>query len=41
MKIYSKILVALALTSMFAGCSKNRLKEDSSGVLTADLLFTS
>jgi starch-binding outer membrane protein, SusD/RagB family len=40
MKIYSKtILIAALLVSGF-GCSKSRLKEDTSGVLTADLLFT-
>jgi len=41
MKSFSKIILTLVLISTITGCSKNRLKEDSSGVLTADLLFTS
>ena len=41
MKVINKIVLVLALTAMIASCSKSRLKEDSSGVLTADLLFTS
>ncbi|HEV7779828.1 MAG TPA: RagB/SusD family nutrient uptake outer membrane protein [Chitinophagaceae bacterium] len=40
MKIYSKMILGLALIAMNTGCSKNKLVEDSSGVLTADLLFT-
>lgn len=41
MKIYTKIILAFALAVAGISCSKNRLTEDSSGVLTADQLFTS
>ncbi len=40
MKIYRNIILVLALITINTGCSKNKLIEDSSGVLTADLLFT-
>ncbi|HEX2630571.1 MAG TPA: RagB/SusD family nutrient uptake outer membrane protein, partial [Chitinophagaceae bacterium] len=39
MKIYNKIILSIALLSMISSCSKNRLNENSSGVLTADQLF--
>lgn len=39
MKIYNKIILAIALLFMISSCSKNRLNENSSGVLTADQLF--
>ena len=41
MKIYSKIILLLTLAVVMISCKKSRLNEDSSGVLTADLLFTS
>jgi len=40
MKIYYKIILALVLITLTISCSKNRLTEDTSGVLTADLLLT-
>jgi hypothetical protein len=40
MKINNKIILAATLIMMGSSCSKNRLKEDTSGVLTADLLLT-
>jgi hypothetical protein len=41
MKRYNKIIPVFALIMLVSiSCSKDRLKEDSSGVLTADLLFT-
>lgn len=40
MKIYNKIFLILALITLTISCSKNRLTEDTSGVLTADLLLT-
>ncbi len=39
MKIFNKIKLICCLTIVFAACSKNRLKEDTPSVLTADLLF--
>ncbi|MEO7309587.1 MAG: RagB/SusD family nutrient uptake outer membrane protein [Chitinophagaceae bacterium] len=39
MKIYSKIILAIAFIVVASGCKKTRLNEDVSGVLTADLLF--
>lgn len=39
MKITNKIIILLALIMVSMSCSKNRLKEDTSGVLTADLLL--
>jgi hypothetical protein len=40
MKIVNKIIFSTALVLATIGCSKNRLKEDTSGVLTADQLLT-
>src|SRR4051812_10269693 len=40
MKLFNKIILAAGLAVTAVGCSKDRLKEDTSGVLTADLLFT-
>lgn len=39
MKIFLKITLAFIITLMFTACNKNRLKEDSASLLTADLLF--
>jgi hypothetical protein len=39
MKIVGNITITLGLIILFAGCSKERLEEDTRGVLTADLLF--
>jgi hypothetical protein len=41
MTIYKKMIAGLLGLSLLAGCSKKMLDEDSRGVLTADLLFTS
>src|SRR6478735_2706427 len=42
MKIYNKIILTLGVVAaLSSSCSKTKLIEDSSGVLTADLLFTS
>src|SRR6185437_8467579 len=41
MACYKKIIFSLLGFSLLMGCSKNQLNEDSRGVLTADLLFTS
>ncbi|MEO7444454.1 MAG: RagB/SusD family nutrient uptake outer membrane protein [Ferruginibacter sp.] len=40
MKIYNKIILVFSLSLMGISCSKDRLNEDSAGVLTADLLYT-
>ncbi|MEJ7821335.1 MAG: hypothetical protein WKF85_03380, partial [Chitinophagaceae bacterium] len=39
MKILNKLILAFIITLMFAACSKDRLKEETPSVLTADLLF--
>jgi hypothetical protein len=39
MKILNKLILAFLTTLMFAACSKDRLKEETPSVLTADLLF--
>jgi len=39
MKIFNKIVLALFITLLCAACSKDRLKEDTPSVLTANLLF--
>ncbi len=39
MKIYNKIILVFSITLLFAACSKDRLKEETPSVLTADLLF--
>lgn len=41
MTIHKKMIAGLLGLSLLAGCSKKMLDEDSRGVLTADLLFTS
>ncbi|HEY4107666.1 RagB/SusD family nutrient uptake outer membrane protein [Puia sp.] len=41
MTCYKKIFIPLLSLSLVAGCSKKELNEDSRGVLTANLLFTS
>lgn len=41
MKLYNKVTIACLVTMTLAACSKSRLIEDSSAVITADLLFTS
>lgn len=41
MNINNKMILIFYVIIVNMACSKNRLKEDSSGVLTADLLFTS
>lgn len=41
MQFYNKTIFFIVLITLSAGCSKSRLTEDSSGVLTANLLFTS
>src|ERR1044071_6716386 len=41
MKIYNKIILAVALLTIVSSCSKNRLNENSGSILTADQLFTS
>lgn len=41
MSLYKKTMIGLLSLSLLAGCSKKDLNEDSRGVLTADLLFTS
>jgi hypothetical protein len=41
MTVYKKTLTGLLSLSLLMGCSKKLLNEDSRGVLTADLLFTS
>jgi len=38
---HNKIILACCLIIINMACSKDKLKEDSAGVLTADLLFTS
>lgn len=40
MKINDKIILLFTLIALSISCSKDRLQEDTSGVLTADLLFT-
>lgn len=39
MKIFNKIVIVAVLAATITGCSKTRLDEDTSGVLTADQLF--
>ncbi len=39
MKILNKLILASLVTLMFGACSKDRLKEETPSVLTADLLF--
>ena len=41
MKIYKTIMTVVIATMLITSCSKNTLNEDSRGVLTANLLFTS
>src|ERR1700754_4743628 len=41
MTLYKTLMTGLLGVSLLAGCSKKSLNEDSRGVLTADLLFTS
>lgn len=41
MTLYKKMIAGLLSFSLLTGCSKKMLDEDSRGVLTADLLFTS
>jgi hypothetical protein len=40
MKIFNKIILFTLLVVLVGACSKKRLTEDTSGVLTADLLYT-
>ena len=41
MTFYKKLIIPVLGLSLLAGCSKKELNEDSRGVLTADLLYTS
>jgi len=41
MKIYKNLMTVVVCTILITSCSKNSLNEDSRGVLTANLLFTS
>ena len=39
MKLYNKLIIAILTTTLFVGCSKDMLEEDSPSIILADNLF--